>query len=347
MENIPPVLPDGFTVPGPDTTDPAALLEETLSGHRKFQVLATACRLGIFTQCATPRSVNELCTTLSLLPPITELFLEALVAQQLLVKDGENFRNSSYADQYLNSASPYCLQDQVNLQIHLAGLWNTLEDALKSGPRMYNAKDWFSDLVIPAMAVNARCGILQKTVRLVSAQPEFPSAKMLLDIGGGHGFYTIAFCQQNPSLNGVIFDLPGVLPATRRYIDQYKADRVSCVPGNFFTDPLGEGFDIVFSSSNPGGKAPSLIPKIHDALKPGGLFINKQGNDTVMTDPLQDLEWNLWTVEGMQKSPRQYSFSYSLSFSDYNKRLSEEGFTVREVIPLTDQATMTIARKND
>ena len=347
MENPPPVLPDGFNAPEPGTKDPSLLLEETLSGQRRFQVLVAACRLGIFTQCATPRSVNELCTTLRLLPLATELFLNALVAQQLLEKDGENYRNTPYAGRYLNSASPYCLQDQINLQIHLAGLWTGLEDVLKTGPKVYNAKDWFSDLVIPAMAANARCGILQRTVGLVSSQPEFQSAKKLLDMGGGHGLYTIAFCQQNPSLHGVVFDLPGVLPATRRYIDHYKADRVSCVPGNFFSDPLGEGFDIVFSSSNPGGKAPALIPKIRDALKPGGLFINKQGNDTVLTDPLQDLEWNLWTVEGMQKNPRQYSFSYSLPFADYNRRLADEGFTVRAVLPISDQASMTIARKND
>ena len=341
------VLPDGFAVPDAGAGTPAAVFEETLSGLRRFRLLAAACRLGIFAQCHDLVTADTISASLGLRPNLAALFLESLAAQQLLEKEGERYKNTPFSDRYLDPSSPYCLQDQITLQVHLAGLWDDLEEILRDGPKTYEPEAWFSELIIPAMGATARCGILQKTVKAVTALPEFHNARRLLDIGGGHGLYTIAFCQENPALNGVVFDLPGVLPATRRYIDHYRADRVSCTPGNFFFDPLGSGFDIIFSSSNPGGKAPALIPKIRDALRPGGLFINKQGNDKVLDDPLMNLEWNLWAIKGVQKEPRQYLFSHSVPFEDYNRLLGEQGFVVRDVVALDEQSIMTVARKGN
>jgi len=345
MQNPPRVLPDGFTIPGSGTGSPADILEETLNGLRHFRLLAAACRMDLFTHCREPVTPQEIGSRLGLRPDLAELFLKALADRQFLTEDGGRFRSSPFSARYLDPASPYSLQDQIALQVHLSGLWDDLGGILRDGPRLYEPEEWFSQLIIPAMAANARCGILQKTVKAVSGLPEFRSAKTLLDIGGGHGLYTIAFCQENTGLNGIVFDLPGVIPVTRKYIDLYKADRVSCTPGNFFSDPLGLGFDIIFSSSNPGGKAPALIPKIHAALRPGGLFINKQGNEKVIDIPLLNLEWNLWAIRGVTKEPRQYSFSHSVPSEEYNRLLGEQGFVVRDVIELDQQSVMTVARK--
>lgn len=347
MHDNPRVLPDGFAVPDAGAGNPAAFIEDTLSGLRRFRLLAAACQLGIFTQCHDLVSADTISARLGLRPNLAVLFLESLAAQQLLEKEGERYKNTPFSDRYLNPSSPYSLKDQITLQVHLAGLWDGLEEILCKGPKMYEPEAWFSELIIPAMGANARCGILQKTLKAVTALPEFQDARRLLDIGGGHGLYTIAFCQENPALNGVVFDLPGVLPATRRYIDHYKAERVSCTPGNFFTDPLGSGFDIIFSSSNPGGKAPALIPKIRDALRPGGFFINKQGNEKVQNVPIMNLEWNLWAIKGVQKEQRQFSFSHSVPFEEYNRLLGEQGFVVRDIVALDEQSIMTIAQKGN
>jgi len=323
--------------------NPAGILEERLSGLRRFRLMVTACRMDVFSHCHEPVTADTISTRLGLQPGLTGLFLDALAAQGLLKNDGAGYSNTAFSDTYLNMASPYCLLDQITLHDHLGGLWDNLGSILHDGQKVYDPEAWFSGLIIPAMAANAKCGILQKTVKAVTALPDFPGARRLLDMGGGHGLYTIAFCQENPDLEGIIFDLPGVLPATRKFIEYYQAGRVSCTPGNFFSDPLGSGFDIVFSSSNPGGKAPALIPKIKAALRPGGLFINKQGDDQAGIDPLLNLEWNLWTVKGMEKNPRQYSFSHSVSYEEYNSELARQGFTIREIVRLDDQSIMTIA----
>ncbi|OPX64376.1 MULTISPECIES: methyltransferase [unclassified Methanoregula] len=346
MQDTPRVLPDGFNVSDNGSgTSPDKILEETLSGLRHFRLFASACRLGIFAQCREPVTADEISSRLGLNPDLAELLLKSLVARQFLTEKDGKFSNTPFSGQYLDPASPYCLQDQITLQMHLAGLWDDLDSILRNGPRMYDPEEWFSELIIPAMAANAKCSILPKTVKAVTVLPEFRTARRLLDIGGGHGLYTIAFCQENPALDGVVFDLPGVLPATKRYIEYYQAGRVSCTPGNFFTDSLGSGFDIVFSSSNPGGRAPALIPKIHEALNPGGIYINKQGNENVLDIPVLNLEWNMWAIKGVKKDKRQYSFSHSVPLADYNRMLGEQGFIVRDVIALDEQSVMTVAQK--
>jgi hypothetical protein len=70
MQDRPLVLPDGFTIPDTGTGNPAAILDETLSGLRRFQVLATACKLGIFSHCTVPMTVDELSGKLLLRPGI-------------------------------------------------------------------------------------------------------------------------------------------------------------------------------------------------------------------------------------------------------------------------------------
>jgi hypothetical protein len=53
-------------------------------------------------------------------------------------------------------------------------------------------------------------GRLQATLKIVSKLPEFLNAKRLIDLGGGHGLFGIGFAQENPQLEVVVFDQPGV-----------------------------------------------------------------------------------------------------------------------------------------
>lgn len=331
--------------PDCELENPLHSFEESLTGYRRFQAMITACNLGIFTACIEPTTACELSESLGTHPDLTELLADVLVAEKLLVKSDGQYSLTSFSKTFLISESPVSQLNAIRFQSHLAGLWTQLVEIMRSGPRMYPTEEWFCDLVIPSMAENCRCGLLQKVTKVVTAQPEFSSARTLLDLGGGHGLYAIAFCQYNPNLSATVFDLPQVTMATCKTIAQYCADRVTTKSGNFFTDSIGSGYDIIFSSSNPGGKSPALIKKIADALNEGGLYINKQGKDESLDNPLLNLEWNLWTVSDMHKERRQYSFSYSVPFAEYNRLLADYGFVVREVVPIDAQSAMTIAEK--
>jgi hypothetical protein len=345
MCDNPAEVPDLTAVPPVPATAPLDFLEKAVAGVRQYHAVTTALDLQLFDLLKEPGTSDACARRLGCRLDLMALLCESLASAGLLEKDGGNFCASAVARTYLVSDSPFCQHRAIAFQRRLAGLWPGLSGILKTGPVSFDRSAIFRDAIIPSMADTCRCGLLQQVTGLVAAQPEFSRAKKLLDLGGGHGLYAIAFCQKNPSLEAVVFDLPPVTAATRDFIGRYRAARVSVCPGDFHSDPLGSGYDIVFSSSNPGGKVPALIPKIAAALNPGGLYINKQSVEEEGGDPFLDLEWNLWTFTGVRKQQKRYVFSDSVPFAEYNRQLARHGFIVREVVPVDDHSAMTVAQK--
>lgn len=338
-------VPDLAAVPGISTATPLSFLDPALAGLRQYHAVMAALDLGLFEVLHESKTGPECALALGCRPEIITLMCDGLATLGLLEKTGEHYRDSGITQACLVSDAPFPQQQAIAFQRKLAGYWADLSQIAKNGPITCDRAQMFRDVIIPTMAENCRCGLLQQVTARVTAIPEFSSAHRLLDLGGGHGLYSIAFCQKNPELNAVVFDLPPVTEATKDFIGRYRADRVSVLPGDFFNDPIGSGYDIVFSSSNPGGKVPELIPKIADALNPGGLFINKQGVDDTQSDPWLSLEWNLWSFKGVQKQAARYVFANSVPFAEYNRLLAEHGFVVRDIVPIDAQSAMTIAEK--
>ncbi len=137
--------------------------------------------------------------------------------------------------------------------------------------RARDASKFFAEIVIHSLAQNALLGELQRTVKIVSEFEEFKNAKKLLDLGGGHGLYAMAFTALNEKLKAYVFDLPHVVEKTKEYIRKFSADRVDVIAGDFFVDSIVSKYDVVFSSYNPGGKKAELIPKIYASLNKNGL----------------------------------------------------------------------------
>lgn len=75
-------------------------------------------------------------------------------------------------------------------------------------------------------------------------------AKLLLDVGGGTGIYSIALLQKNPKLRAVVLDRPEVLKITQDLARQYGVpDRLRCQPFDMFRDPLPTGADTISLSN--------------------------------------------------------------------------------------------------
>ena len=338
-------VPDLAAVPALSPANPLTFLDNALTGLRQYHAVMAALDLGMFEIFREPKTGPVCARALGCRPEIVTLLCDGLVTLGLLEKTGEHYHDSGITLACLVGDAPYPQHRAIAFQRKLADFWADLPRIAKEGPVTCDRARMFRDVIIPSMAENCRCGLLQQVTACVAAVPEFNSARRMLDLGGGHGLYSIAFCQKNPALHAVVFDLPPVTDATRDFIGRYRAGRVSVLPGDFFKDPIGSGYDIIFSSSNPGGKVPELIPKIADALNPGGLFINKQGRDDARSDPLLSLEWNLWTFEGVQKQASRYVFKNSVPFAEYNRLLTDYGFVVREIVPIDAQSAMTIAEK--
>ena len=345
MRNLSDEALDLTEIPEGCQPSPLHCIEQAIAGLRQYQALTTSFDLGLMDILLEPKTAQECAEKTGCRPDLIGLLCDGLTSLGLLEKTGEHYYTTEFSRRYFTRDAPFPQKNALAFQRRLAGLWLQLPDIMRSGPVTYNRAEMFRDEIIPSMADNCRCGLLQQVTRSVAAIPEFHMARRLLDLGGGHGLYSIAFCMKNPELEAVVFDLPPVTAATREFIARYHATRVSTREGDFFKDPIGNGYDIIFSSSNPGGKVPTLIPKIADSLKTGGLFINKQALDDIPADPWSNLEWNLWTFEGVQKKPVRYTFDNSVPLAEYNRRLEDHGFEIREIVPVDSISAMTIAQK--
>jgi SAM-dependent methyltransferase len=113
----------------------------------------------------------------------------------------------------------------------------------------------------------------------VVAKVKLPrGARRLLDVGGGHGLYSVRFCRRHPGLTATIFDLPQGLESARQTIAAEQMEgRVGMQVGDFMRDELGSGYDVVLlfnivHSRQPEGNV-ALLQKVARALVPGGLVV--------------------------------------------------------------------------
>jgi len=273
----------------------------------------------------TPRTAEELAREQQLHPVITANLCRLLAQLGLLEEQRGSYRNAPISSLYLRSDAPL---NQASVLLTLLGtfaLWDRLPEMARQGPLPVTEEVFFGEDHIHALAAEALCGELQRTVRVVAELPEFWRAGKLLDLGGGHGVYAVAFAKLNPELQVFVYDLPAVLEKTARYAAKYGVN-LNLIGGDLWQDGLGEGYDLVFFAYNPGGKNPALIPKIHACLRPGGIFVSKhcfytwgEGSKSA----LLDLEWSLTSFARVTKAGRVYGFADDLSYEDYLVCLSQ------------------------
>lgn len=359
------------------------LFDSSVQGLRQCRLISAAFELGVFKALEVPLSAGALAEKIGCDPALMPHFCEALHSlglldrfeegiseekenAQIAVKgtgeaegkekpgdepgdriknDGAVYFVSELSATYLPGNSPFSQKHYLAERIRNVERWSRLPQIMRQGPDIVEKGPFFGE-VVHCMAENARCGLLQETVRVVMENVDFTNVKKFLDLGGGHGLYSIALTSLNENLQAFVFDLPPVTRETRYFIDKYGASRVDIIPGDFFKDDIGSDYDVIFSSFNPGGKVPSLIPKIAAALKPEGVFITRQVPDESMkSSPLMSLDWNLWTFEDVKKGSSGYSFENSVLFSEYIDMLGNHGLEVFRALDMTDGSRIVFAWK--
>ena len=135
----------------------------------------------------------------------------------------------------------------------------------------------------------------------------------------------IVYCR---GIEAWVFDLPHVVTLAGNYLKKFRAENVHLIPGDFFKDSFGEGYDLIISSSNPSGKSIELLPKISSALNNGGYFINVQSPGGLPDDPLQTLEYKLWTFQGVNKLHGGFTKEQAFMTPEYRDALTENNLII-------------------
>ncbi len=98
-------------------------------------------------------------------------------------------------------------------------------------------------------------GMVDEVVKKISL-PD--GAERMLDLGGSHGLYTVAFCEKYPGLEGTILDWEIGLEEARKTLDEHPdmASRIDLHEADFEEEELPGGYDFVFLGNIVHGISP-------------------------------------------------------------------------------------------
>ncbi|MFN8490557.1 MAG: methyltransferase [Caldilineaceae bacterium] len=247
-----------------------------------FRVVLAAVRLQIFDALLpAPLSAPELAQKLQLDAQGTTVLLETLVALGYVHKVNDRYANTAMTEKWLTSSAAVDFSAYVR---YWGGLlterWADLEASLRTGQPATDLYAWLAQQ--PQTAADFQAGmaaLAQFLLPEITSKLELPpDIQRLLDVGGGHAFYSIALCRQYPQLTATVFDSPQALQAAAANVARAKLEqRITLQAGDFRLDHLGENYDVVLLFNLIHGFTPEvnghLFAKVSAALRPGGRVV--------------------------------------------------------------------------
>jgi SAM-dependent methyltransferase len=256
-------------------------LQEMARNYRQSQILLTCVELGVFDALAKrSASAAEVSATLSVDKRGLELLLNAATSLGFLEKHDTHFCNSTLTEAQLTWNAAGGLGQSLRLESAFYHRWGNLAKAVRTGKRPEENRndeqpdDWVKTFIRALYAVaRPLAPAIAEALALAENRP-----LQILDVGGGHGGYSIALAQRYPLLTATVFELPRVAHVAREIIENAGlTTRITVQEGDFQQEGLGSDYDValVFGVLNgePPEDRPVLIRKVFAALNPGGLIV--------------------------------------------------------------------------
>jgi predicted nicotinamide N-methyase len=318
-------------------------LQKMAQAYWESAALMAAVELEIFTAIAHGQdTIPAVAEAAGIGARNAERLLTALVAMTLLTRDGDRFANAPDVQRFLvkdndRYAGPWILFTKPRWEaygkmserlrstnVHKLGAYQefTVDDA-----RRYHA---------------ATYSIGMGAARLFSRSVDLTGRRLMLDLGGGSGAYSIVATATYPGLKAIVLDLPPVAMVAREYIEANKAgDRVSAVAGDFTESAFPQSVDVVVMASNLPQYEPDLIRlvvrKAFAALVPGGEM--HLVGETLHDDRRGPLSAALWGLnEGVYGST-----GAAHTESEVKGYLRDAGFAEVEVHPFVPGVLSRVA----
>ena len=312
-------------------------LVQAMRCYQESRLLMTSLELNVYTAVGNGATAPEVAARIQTDPRATGKLLNALVAIEVLSKQGDLFRNTTETGRYLVDGSPDCQRAGLMHSVNLWPTWSTLTDCVRKGSTLTTPRsssdidlEWTRNF-IDAMQRNSG-GVAKLLAQTVDAS----GVRRFLDVGGGSAVYTVAFARANPNLQADVFDLPHVVPITEEYIAKTGlSDRVKTRAGDMRTDDLGSGYDMALLSSicHMFGEEENrkLVARCRRALNDGGRLVIR---DFILNEdhcsPRQSAMFALNMLVGTKEGS-------TYTQSEYTSWFLEAGFrTVDRPIPNGD-----------
>jgi ubiquinone/menaquinone biosynthesis C-methylase UbiE len=245
---------------------------DTWLGLLRARTLMTATQLGVFDAIGDgDADAFEVATRCGTNPEATRSLLRALAATDFLAVESDRYRlNDSSRDLVSSRGS---LRDKVLFMELEQEWWDSCEHFVRSGV----------PIDIHGNLDKRRWEIYQRGMRAGKDDGADEVAQILalsdhatvaVDIGGGHGAYSVALCRRYPQLHATILDLPDAIEqAAPLLAAEGLGDRVRHRAGDAREAEIGNPDVVIMASlvhhfDDATNRA--LVARIARALRPGG-----------------------------------------------------------------------------
>jgi len=283
-------------------------LSEMAYAYKNAGVLLAGLELDIFSRVSGGAdSVAALSAALGVDEGRTDALVTALLAVDLLERDGDRIRNAADVERYFVRTSRAFFGDGL---LHTAknGYAAFADLARHYKPRRRRYEGISDDPRAAREMTVAGFNYSLGSARRLTREYDFTRHSLLLDVGGGSGVYSITACEAAPELGAIVFDFPVICTVAEEFIARAGlAERIRTATGNFLADPLPAGADTALLSGNlqayGAEDAASVIRRIFDALEPGGTlnvidYMLDAGRDGPLEPAFMNLTGALAEVDG-------------------------------------------------
>lgn len=295
-------------------------IAETFGAMMLARAIEGANNLGIFNFLGQRGSatLSELCNALQLNDEVVGALLHALEGAGYIVtrpdahaRDAQGspllrYSNSSISERFLVEGSPQYVGNFVRYNEQQLMIWMSLEHMARIRGRRASMFELLGKIMeelkeqMPQLeenVYNVHHGLKSEriwrnymlglrdmanlSVPELQLYLRFPRGMTrLLDVGGGHGAYSIWMCKRYPQLRATILDLEGAATVGRELVAREGlSDRIEYVTGDLVQrDSFGEGeYDVAFSFNLihhlKDEENVAMLRKLSRALKSGGSLV--------------------------------------------------------------------------
>jgi predicted O-methyltransferase YrrM len=249
----------------PPQVDPTPIFELFRGNYGTELLTAAVAHFRIFEQlAAAPLASESLRSRLSLHQRPFIVLITALRAMKLLALDEEGrLQLTPLSRDHLVPGAAFDVSDYIGLSADSPGVRNIIERLATNTPMggkpeeegvgFIFREDLHSAMEHEATARHftlALAGRAKNVAPLLAQRVPLEGARLLLDVGGGTGIYSIACLQKNPRLRAIVWDRPEVLKIAAEMAAEYDvSDRLELCAGDMFADPVPAGADVMLLSN--------------------------------------------------------------------------------------------------
>jgi orsellinic acid C2-O-methyltransferase len=265
----------------PDTSSLARRLLEIINASWTSQATCVAAELQLADLLRDgPRSAADLAAATQTDPPSLLRLLRALTTLDICRQRDDGLFEITPMGELLAADAPGSVQAwAIWWGRHLWPVWGQLLYSVRTGKsarKLLMGTEGFKHLENDPNAAALFNRALAELTRLATdsfvRSYDFSGMNRVVDVGGGYGQLLAAILVANPSLTGVLFDLPHALEGGRKHLEQAGvASRCDFVAGDFFQSVPPDGDAYILKSilhDWDDARSREILQSCHRAMKP-------------------------------------------------------------------------------